>query len=323
MDQAGKLQVLVTLPVDDRHRALLEAAVPQAEFLFIKGSDVTGDMAKNAQVIIGNVPAALIRGTEKLAWMQLHSAGTDGYTKGVLPAGAVLTNASGSYGVAISEHMLGMALTLMKRFPQYLRNQQTSLWQDEGPVGGFYGATVLVVGLGDIGLEFAKRCKAMGSRVLGIRRVPRKTPEGVESVHGLEDLNALLPEADVVALCLPSTGATRRLFDADRLACMKRGAVLLNVGRGTAIDQDALCDALESGQIGGAGLDVTDPEPLPADHRLWRMSNLLLTPHVSGGYHFPETLERIVRLSAENLQAFVRGLPLRSIVDFETGYRKV
>ena len=105
MDQAGKLQVLVTLPVDDRHRALLEAAAPQAEFLFIKGSDVTGDMAKNAQVIIGNVPAALIRGTEKLAWMQLHSAGTDGYTKGVLPAGAVLTNASGSYGVAISEQI--------------------------------------------------------------------------------------------------------------------------------------------------------------------------------------------------------------------------
>ena len=323
MSQAGKLHVLVTLPVNDRHRALLEAAAPQAEFLFTKGSDVTGDMAKNAQVIIGNVSAALIQGTEKLAWMQLHSAGTDGYTKGVLPAGAVLTNASGAYGVAISEHMLGMALTLMKKFPQYLRNQQTARWQDEGPVGGFYGATVLVVGLGDIGLEFAKRCRAMGSRVLGIRRVPRETPEGVDAVHGLEDLNALLPEADVVALCLPSTGATRKLFDADRLACMKRGAVLLNVGRGTAIDQDALCDALESGQIGGAGLDVTDPEPLPADHRLWRMPNLLLTPHVSGGYHFPETLERIVRLSADNLQAFVRGLPLRSIVDFETGYRKV
>ena len=323
MYQGGRLQVLVTLPVEGRHRVLLEAAAPQAEFLFMKGSAVTEEMAKNANIIIGNVPAALIQGTEALQWMQLHSAGTDGYIQGVLPTGAVLTNASGAYGVAISEHMMGMALTLMKKFPLYLRNQQTALWRDEGPVDGFYGATVLVVGLGDIGLEFARRCKAMGSTVLGIRRVPRETPEACDAVYGLEDLDALLPKADVIALCLPATNATRKLFDATRFALVKRGAVLLNVGRGSAIDQDALCDALENGQIGGAGLDVTDPEPLPSDHRLWRMPNLLLTPHVSGGYHFPETLERIVRLSVHNLQAFVQGLPLRSMVDMETGYRKV
>lgn len=323
MSAPQDMTVLVTLPLEDRHRALLASAAPDAKFQYVAGDAVTREMACEATVIIGNVSPSLVSASKKLAWMQLHSAGTNGYTDGALPAGTILTNASGAYGLAISEHMIGMVLLLTKKLHLYLQNQQTAIWRDEGPVGGFHGATVLVVGLGDIGLEFAKRCHAMGSRVLGVRRVPREAPAGVDAVYGLEDIDKLLPQADIVALSLPATSATHQLFDAERLANMKKGAILLNVGRGSAICQEALCDALENGRLGGAGLDVTDPEPLPSDHRMWHAPNLLLTPHVSGGYHFPETLERIVGIAADNLRAFTGNNPMRSVVDFETGYRKV
>ncbi len=316
-------RILVTLPVENEHRRLLEAAAPGEVFTYCPLRQVTRDMAQNADIVVGNVSPELLAGSEKLAWLQLHSAGTAGYAEGLLKEGVILTNATGAYGLAISEHMLGMALCLQKKLHLYGRNQQQAIWKDEGPVTSMFGATVLVVGLGDIGGEFAKRCKAMGSRVIGIRRVVRALPDGVDEVHRMNRLDALLPQADIVALSLPSTAETNRLFSAERISRMKKGAILLNVGRGTAVDQEALCDALESGHLGGAGLDVTDPEPLPAEHRLWHAPNLILTPHVSGGYHLAETFERIVRLSADNLARFLSGTEMISVVDFTTGYRQV
>ena len=139
----------------------------------------------------------------------------------------------------------------------------------------------------------------------------------------LEDLDQLLPQADVVAVTLPGTEATRGLINKERLAKMKEGAVLLNVGRGFIVDTEALCDALESGHLSGAGVDVTDPEPLPSDHRLWKIPTAVITPHVSGFYHLRETHERIVEIFAENLEHFRNGEPLRNQVDFSTGYRKL
>ncbi|MCD8498931.1 MAG: NAD(P)-binding domain-containing protein [Clostridiales bacterium] len=155
------------------------------------------------------------------------------------------------------------------------------------------GSTTLVIGLGDIGSQFARRMQALGSTVLGIRRMPAAgKPDYVSSVHGLAELDDLLPLADVVALTLPETPQTVHLINRERLARMKPGAVLLNVGRGNAIETEALCDALVAGHLGGAGLDVTDPEPLPADHRLWSLPNAMITPHVSGFYHLQATLVR-------------------------------
>ena len=136
-------------------------------------------------------------------------------------------------------------------------------------------------------------------------------------------LDEYLPQADCVAITLPGTTATKGMFDAERMAKMKDGAILLNVGRGMIVDTDALCAALENGKLAGAGVDVTDPEPLPADHPLWKMENAVITPHISGGYHLQETHDRIVRIMAENLKRFLAGEPLRNVVDFSTGYRKL
>lgn len=330
-------RALVTIPTGERHRNLLQQAAPGWEFRFrgtdtlvcapqeaLPGQPVTQEDVDWAQVILGNVPAAMLHGSPALEWLQTNSAGVEPYIQpGVLAGDTLLTNATGAYGLAIAEHMLGMLLELFKKLELYRDAQKSGAWQSQGAVKAVYGSTVLVLGMGDIGGEFAARCKALGAKVIGVRRSPRPCPEYADEVHLLEDLDSLLPHADVVAVTLPGTDATRGLMSRERLAKMKEGAVLLNVGRGFIVDTEALCDALERGHLSGAGVDVTDPEPLPPTHRLWNIPTAVVTPHISGFYHLRETHERIVDIFLENLRHFQAGEPLRNLVDFATGYRKL
>lgn len=330
-------RALVTIPTGERHRNLLQQAAPGWEFRFrgtdtlvcapqeaLPGQPVTQEDVDWAQVILGNVPAAMLHGSPALEWLQTNSAGVEPYIQpGVLAGDTLLTNATGAYGLAIAEHMLGMLLELFKKLELYRDAQKSGAWQSQGAVKAVYGSTVLVLGMGDIGGEFAARCKALGAKVIGVRRSPRPCPEYADEVHLLEDLDSLLPQADVVAITLPGTDATRGLMSRVRLAKMKEGAVLLNVGRGFIVDTEALCDALERGHLSGAGVDVTDPEPLPPTHRLWNIPTAVVTPHISGFYHLRETHERIVGIFLENLRHFQAGEPLRNLVDFATGYRKL
>lgn len=330
-------RALVTIPTGERHRSLLQQAAPGWEFRFrgtdtlvcapqeaLPGQPVTQEDVDWAQVILGNVPAAMLHGFPALEWLQTNSAGVEAYIQpGVLAGDTLLTNATGAYGLAIAEHMLGMLLELFKKLELYRDAQKSGAWQSQGAVKAVYGSTVLVLGMGDIGGEFAARCKALGAKVIGVRRSPRPCPEYADEVHLLEDLDSLLPQADVVAITLPGTDATRGLMSRERLAKMKEGAVLLNVGRGFIVDTEALCDALERGHLSGAGVDVTDPEPLPPTHRLWNIPTAVVTPHISGFYHLRETHERIVGIFLENLRHFQAGEPLRNLVDFATGYRKL
>ena len=330
-------RALVTIPTGERHRNLLQQAAPGWEFRFrgtdtlvcapqeaLPGQPVTQEDVDWAQVILGNVPAAMLHGSPALEWLQTNSAGVEPYIQpGALAGDTLLTNATGAYGLAIAEHMLGMLLELFKKLELYRDAQKSGAWQSQGAVKAVYGSTVLVLGMGDIGGEFAARCKALGAKVFGVRRSPRPCPEYADEVHLLEDLDSLLPQADVVAITLPGTDATRGLMSRERLAKMKEGAVLLNVGRGFIVDTEALCDALERGHLSGAGVDVTDPEPLPPIHRLWNIPTAVVTPHISGFYHLRETHERIVGIFLENLRHFQAGEPLRNLVDFATGYRKL
>ena len=330
-------RALVTIPTGERHRNLLQQAAPGWEFRFrgtdtlvcapqeaLPGQPVTQEDVDWAQVILGNVPAAMLHGSPALEWLQTNSAGVEAYIRpGVLAGDTLLTNATGAYGLAIAEHMLGMLLELFKKLELYRDAQKSGAWQSQGAVKAVYGSTVLVLGMGDIGGEFAARCKALGAKGIGVRRSPRPCPEYADEVHLLEDLDSLLPQADVAAVTLPGTDATRGLMSRERLAKMKEGAVLLNVGRGFIVDTEALCDALERGHLSGAGVDVTDPEPLPPTHRLWNIPTAVVTPHISGFYHLRETHERIVGIFLENLRHFQAGEPLRNLVDFATGYRKL
>ncbi len=324
MAQNKDYKILVVLPVEDRHKELLKSSATDADFEFIPAKDVTEEQAHEADIIIGNVAPELIRGTSKLKWLQLNSAGTDGYTtEGVLPKETLLTNATGAYGLAISEHMIGSLLCIMKKLHLYGADQPKHVWNDYGNVASIYGSKTLVVGFGDIGSEFAVRMHALGSQVTGIRRNKTEKPDYLEALYQMDAFYECLRTADIVATCLPGTKETYHIFDKKAFAQMKEGAFFLNVGRGSAVDSYALADALNSGHLAGASVDVTEPEPLPSDHPLWDAKNLLITPHISGNYHLKETHERIVRIAADNLDRFMRGEKLRNVVDFATGYRKL
>ena len=311
--------ILVVMPAADSHRRQLEAAAPGAVFTYAS-SPAEEDVAR-ADAIVGNIRPELLAHAKNLKLLQLNSAGSNPYLS--LPAvcpGARLCCATGAYGLAISEHMMGVLLELMKKLALYRDNQFEGRWQDLGPVTSVYGANVLVVGMGDIGTSFARLCAAFGARVTGVRRRAGEKPDFVESIRTPADLDALLPEADVVFLSLPETPETIGLMSDQRIALMKETAYLLNCGRGSAVDQAALLRAVRAGKLAGAGLDVITPEPLSQDHPLWREPRIVITPHVSGQYHLAETHNRIVALACRNLRALQSGGPLESEVSFSAGY---
>jgi len=315
------IKVLVCIPMDESHKSKLQMAAPLAKYSYMPAKEVTRDLLSSVDVVIGNPPAALYEGLTNLKWVQLSSAGVNDYMR-VLPESTLLTNMTGAFGLAISEYMVAVLTMMVKKLHLYRDNQNRGVWLDEGKVKKIEGSTVLVVGLGDIGGDFARRMKALGAYVIGVRRANPEKPDYVDELHLFDDLDELLPRADAVTLSLPSTPATYHLFDAGRLAKMKPGAFFVNVGRGDAVVTDDLCDALESGHLGGAAVDVTEPEPLPEGHRLWGIRSAIVTPHVSGFYHLDETYERSVNIAAENLARFVNGQELLSLVDRATGYRK-
>ena len=313
--------ILVLIPLKVEHKKLLEEKAPLECFTYSTFETVDLAQVQEANIIIGNPPIEMVKGSKKLNWLQLSSAGIGEYTKAkVLPDGVVLTNASGAYGHAISEYMLGVLLELYKNLHFYRDNQMESNWEYKGSVKSIYNSTVLVVGAGDIGSEFAKRVKALGAYTIGIRRKDSDKPSYLDELHFMDKIQELLPRADIVALSLPGTSITNRIINKETLQLMKQDSVLINVGRGTAIDTEALCDALENGKLLGAALDVTDPEPLPKEHRLWKIKNAIITPHVSGGNSLQETQERIIRISADNLEAFIEGRRLQNVVDCLAGY---
>ncbi len=312
--------ILVLIPVGEGYKKILEEKAPSADFLYSKYEKVTEAEVKNADIILGNPPVEMLTGSSKLQWLQLHSAGVGEYTRDVLPSGSILTNASGAYGLAISEYMLGVLLELYKRLHLYRDNQTGPDWRYEGRMKSIYNSTALILGAGDIGGEFAKRMKALGAYTIGIKRTDSQKPDYLDELYLMDKLEELLPRADVIALSLPETPHTMSVINRETLSLMKEDAVLINVGRGSAIDTEALCEALESGRLLGAALDVTHPEPLPPEHRLWKIKNAVITPHVSGGFSLEETRNRLIGICADNLEAFFSGRKLKNIVDLNEGY---
>ncbi len=316
--------VLVLIPVTQQHKVLLQQALPGSCFTYLSANEVTSEQVAKADIILGNPPVQFLTQDIRLKWLQLFSAGTAPYSEpGVLPEDVILTNATGAYGLAIGEHMTAMILSLYKNLHLYRDNQRRHSWADRGSVRSIYGSTVLAVGLGDIGGEFAKRMKALGAYTIGVRRKGTVKPNYLDELVHLDQLDEMLPRADIVALSLPGTAETYHILNQQRISKMKPGAVLINVGRGNAVDTPSLVASLKSGLLSGACLEVTDPEPLPSDSPLWEMENVIITPHVSGGFHLKETHTRMISIFSENLRRFAAGEPLNNQVDFSTGYRKL
>ncbi|MGI6229818.1 MAG: D-2-hydroxyacid dehydrogenase [Tractidigestivibacter sp.] len=301
------MRIVVLTPVTEEQRSRLEAAAPDAAFVFSSHAGVTADELAEAEIVVGNVAPARLREAPKLRFLQLDSAGFDSYAKAPLPDGLVMANASGCYGPAVSEHMLAMLLGMMKRLPAYRDDQRAHVWRWEGHARTLDGANVLVLGAGDIGTHFARLVVALGAHVAGCRRHAERNDPPFERMLSLDEVRSHLGEFDVVASALPSTPETRGLADDAFFSSMREGSFFVNAGRGDLVDQDALVCALTSGHLAGAALDVCVPEPLPVDDPLWDTPNLLLTPHQAGRFNVPATLDKIIALSAKNIERFLRG----------------
>lgn len=317
------MNVLVLLPLNATQRATLEAGAPEATFTYVipegewheravqPGPDV--DLSQ-FDVCVGNLAPKRLGEATNLKLLQLNSAGYGNYlAAGTLPADVLLANAGGAYGQAVSEHLFAMVLSQIKHLDAYRDTQHEHDWAEHGPVKTLRGARVLVIGTGDIGSHFAQLCQAFGAHVDGVRR--RVAPvSGFEHIYAVDNIFDVLPHYDVVASFVPSTAETKQLACAEFFAAMKEGSYFANGGRGDLVDQDALVAALESSHIAGAALDVTTPEPLPAESALWDAPHCFVTPHVSGGFHLGAVLDNICAIAAENLAHLSADEPIRNNV---------
>jgi D-2-hydroxyacid dehydrogenase (NADP+) len=273
-----------------------------------------------AAVTYGVPPVDRLGQAPGLKWIQLISAGVPQELCG--PArerGITVTNLAGLYGPSIAEHALGLMTALARNLHVAFRNQQERRWDRTlaHTMSDLSGRTLAVLGLGNIGQNIARLARAYGMRVIGCRRRPRPTP-GVDRVYPPADLRAMLAEADYLAVALPLTAQTQGMLGPAEFAAMKRGVVYVNVSRGGVAQEPALLDALRSGQVAAAGLDVYAVEPLAADHPLWLVPNVVLGPHYSGEVVNQSSLP--VERFARNLRNWLSGRPLEGTVDLECGY---
>jgi phosphoglycerate dehydrogenase-like enzyme len=253
----------------------------------------------------------------RLRWIQSISAGVEELASPTLPAhGVVLTNAAGVYDPGLAESVLGFLLAFSTRLLEDARLQPGAWPVDE--IRLLRGTTALVVGVGSIGTEIGRLLRAVGLRVRGVARTPRPPDQTFEAIAGPDELLGELARADHVVNVLPITNATRGFFDAEAFAAMRPHAIFVNIGRGATVDEPALIEALRSGVIAGAALDVFAVEPLPTESPLWGMPNVLVSPHRAGDHE--RWAEDVVALFTDNLRRFVAGEPLRNIVDVELGY---
>jgi phosphoglycerate dehydrogenase-like enzyme len=317
--------VVADAPLADTLRGLL----PGVEVVGVAGLRNFAGMAEvvaGADVLIGLcTPEIVARGTT-LKWIQLLNAGADSCTTipSVAERGILVTNLQRIQGPHMAEHAIALMLALARSLPQYGAEQQAGAF-----TRGFRelraerlieveGKTLLVVGLGGIGTEVAKRAHGLGLHVIATRASRREGPDYVEYVGLADEYRTLSSRADVVVNATPLTPETRGMFDAEFFAAMKDSAYFINIGRGESVVTADLTAALEKGSIGGAGLDVTDPEPLPAGHPLWSMKNVIITPHIATSSDFRS--DRTVTLVVENVRRYVRGDAVLSVVDLAAGY---
>ncbi len=279
------------------------------------------EVLARAEVLMNYGDKSQIAPAKNVRYIHTISAGIDGYIDEVDRChGSALpvTNGAGVYSDAVGEHVIALLLAVVHGIVPSVRNMAEKQWPAIPMLGNVNGKTIAVLGTGDIGNNAARICAAMGARVLGFKlHACEPFPPYSEIYTGDDGLDALLPQADAVLVCLPGSPFTKDMLDARRIGLMKAGSVLVNIGRGSIVNTEALMEALRSGRIAAAGLDVTDPEPLPPDHPLWDCPNVLITPHISG---LGASKQKHAEWFAENLRAYLEGRPQPGAVNREMKY---
>lgn len=316
-------KLVIGVPMPDDVLARLRLRYPDIRFALAPFEAMDAELHDADAVIAWVLTPEQLAGAPRLRWLQSFAAGVDRLALPEFVArNVVITNASGVHAPNIAEHLLALMLAFARALPWLIRTPPDGDWFEQdvrNRVFELEGQTLLLVGLGDIAQALGERARCLGMRVIGVRRrLDQPAPPAVERVLGIDQLGDILPEADHVAICLPLTPMTRGLFDAGMLGKMKPTAYLYNIGRGPIIDSAALIAALEAGFIAGAGLDVTDPEPLPLDSPLWSMPNVVITAHTSGST--PRYWDRITQILERNIDRYRSGAELLNRVDAEAGY---
>ena len=333
------MKLVIHPPVDaERLARIADAAAPMA---VVNARDETEARAAivDADAFFGKLTPTLLAAARGLRWVQAPTVSLEHFVfPELLDHPSVLTNMRGLFSDVIADHVFAYVLCFARNFHHYIRNQQTARW---APVGGeaerstfaagpgvvsaidrahlhLADATLGVVGLGQIGSEVARRGLAFGMRVVAVDPVQTAAPPGVAALWRLDRLPDLLRESDVVVIAAPHTPETVKLFRRAQFRQMKRSAYLINIGRGVIVDLGDLADAIMAGEIAGAGLDVFETEPLPVDHPLWAMPNVIITPHVAGAS--PRIAERHLAVLLENVRRFARGEPLTNVADKRRWY---
>ncbi len=302
----------------------LRAAVPGVEIVPAQDMAEAVALAGDVDAVLGPCSAELLAAGPRIRWIQAYSAGVERCV--AIPAlrerDILLTNMQRVAGPVMAEHVIAMMMSFARGLHFYIPERMAGRWTQETPATvrmlTIEGKTLLVVGLGGIGTEVARRAHALGMRVIATRASGREGPAYVSYVGLSDELHKLAGEADFVVNTTPLTPATTGLFDAKFFAAMKPGAYFFNVGRGKSVVQADLVAALQGGRLAGAGLDVTDPEPLPADSPLWKMQNVILTPHVSTRSDLGSEARSVIVI--ENLRRYVAGEKMLSVVDTGKGY---
>ncbi len=313
--------------LQDKQRKMIRDAAEECGFpvFFYDSIDAAKQDGafEKATIWYGGGLAPFLQQMPNLKWVCSSWAGVDAYCKpGVMPEGAILTNASGAYGVTLAEYAVMVTLMLLRRQPEYEEDMRTIGWH--GPLREQHtikDSRVTLLGAGDIGQRYAERIRGFApEKITALNRSGRSSAACFDEVRPISDLEDVLPETDILMMSLPGTPETENILGRRQLQLLPPHAYVINVGRGSAIDEDAMVTALNEGWIAGAALDVMKQEPIPADHPLWTAKNVILTPHIAGNMTTDHTRTANASIFCDNLQRFCKGDPLNHLVDCCRGY---
>jgi phosphoglycerate dehydrogenase-like enzyme len=311
------VRIVVATTLDLQDLARICSACPQDEITETSADNLAEELTGAEVLFTSRLKSEALSAASDLRWVQARSAGINGYPlEALTQRGIALTSASGAHGIPIAENILAMMLAFATRL-HLLRDLQSRKEWDRNKLEDqkfeLHGQTLLIVGLGGLGAELARKAHALGMRVIGVRNRDLPPPEGVDELVLTSNVMTAIPRADHVALCLPLTTDTTAFLSEPHFQAMKPTAYVYNTGRGKSIDQKALIAALRNGQIAGAGLDVTDPEPIAEDDPIWSFPNVILTQHTSGTS--PQNSHRVTDIFLENLERFKTGKSLKNLYD--------
>lgn len=319
----SKRKIVVNLDLDEKYIDEIKEVAPDWEIVSGKDTDELQEDLKGAEVILHwkkAIEQTVLEQNNQLKWIQTWSAGVNNLPLEQLSERNVsITSANGVHAYPISETIFALMLGLTRKIHTYVRQQQQKQWEHADLKLEIHEKTIGVLGVGAIGLETAKIAKAFGMKVLGVRHSGKST-DFVDEMYTPDQLSDVLPQCDVVVITLPLTDETTNLFGKEQFDQMKNSSTLINIGRGPIVKEDELVEALQSGKIAGAGLDVFATEPLPEDSPLWDMENVIVTPHTAGSTeHYTERVVRDVFIP--NLKNYLEGeKPSKNLVDYDKGY---